>query len=185
METSTCLPSELQTLTYHIYIKSPILQGWYSLPVTISTSTSILYSLDLSITDSLTAYGFLPSPSTPASFLTPVLNSYLKHLSTPPPPSSTKALATHCEICERDWIPLTYHHLIPKSVYAKVLKRGWHLEEKLDSVAWLCRQCHSFVHQMAGNEELAREYYIVELLMEREDMRNWAKWVERVRWKVK
>jgi len=183
-EIFSCLPADLQTLTYHIYVKSPILQDEYSLPITISASTHILYSINPSTTDSLTAYGLLPPPTTIASFLTPVLNAYLKQVTTPPPPpSSTKALAAHCEICERDWVPLTYHHLIPKFVHSKVLKRGWHPEEKLDSVAWLCRQCHNFVHQVAGNEELARKYYTVELLMEREDVRSWAKWVGKVRWK--
>jgi hypothetical protein len=46
------------------------------------------------------------------------------------------------------------------------MKRGWHTEEKLNSVAWLCRACHSFVHRLVGNEELAKNYYTVELIRE-------------------
>jgi hypothetical protein len=38
---------------------------------------------------------------------------------------------------------------------------------------------------MATNEELAREYYTVDLIMERDDAQDWAKWVGRVRWKAK
>ena len=45
-------------------------------------------------------------------------------------------------------------------------KRGWHGEEVLNSVAWLCRACHSFVHGLVGNEELARGFYTVELILE-------------------
>lgn len=186
MEVFADLPSELRTLTYHIFVKSPSLQETYTILITISDSSSILNSLGPSITESLATYGLLPPPTNIAAFLTPVLNAYLKHCTTAPSaPRLTKDLVAHCEICERDWVPLTYHHLIPRFVHAKVLKRGWHPEEKLDSVAWLCRQCHSFVHQIAGNEELAKHYYTIELLMEREEVRNWAKWAGKMRWKSK
>jgi len=69
-------------------------------------------------------------------------------------------------------------------VHAKVLKRGWHTEDRLESVAWLCRACHSFVHRVASHEELAREWFTVERLMEREDVRRFGEWVGRVRWKA-
>jgi hypothetical protein len=38
---------------------------------------------------------------------------------------------------------------------------------------------------MASNEELAREWFTVERILEREDVRDWAKWVGRVRWKAR
>lgn len=95
--------------------------------------------------------------------------------------AQTRAAA--CELCERGWVPLTYHHLIPRSVHAKAAKRGWAAEWELNKVAWLCRACHSFVHSVAGNEELAREWASVERLAEREDVQRWVKWVSRVRWK--
>ena len=100
------------------------------------------------------------------------------------PPVWATTRTDACEICERDWIPLSYHHLIPRAVHAKVVKRGWHAEWVLGSVAWLCRACHSFVHRMASNEELAREWYTVERILEREDVRDWARWVGRIRWKA-
>ena len=70
-------------------------------------------------------------------------------------------------------------------MHAKVLKRGWHEEWELGNVAWLCRACHSFVHRMASNEELAREWCTVEKILGREDVRDWANWVGRVRWKAR
>lgn len=66
-------------------------------------------------------------------------------------------------------------------MHAKVLKRGWHAVDKLMDVAWICRACHTFVHQCATNEELAKEWYTVERLMEREDVRRFAGWVGKVR----
>jgi hypothetical protein len=148
------------------------------------TATSILAPLPPSIADTLHTYSYLRPEQTLQEFLAPILQSFTSALTTaPPPPSSTKELATECEICAREHIPLTYHHLIPRSVHAKVLKRGWHTEDQLNNVAWLCRACHSFVHSCASNEELAREWWSVERLVEREDVRGFAKWVGGVRWK--
>jgi hypothetical protein len=70
-------------------------------------------------------------------------------------------------------------------VHAKVLKRGWHEEWELNKVAWLCRACHNFVHRVATNEELARDFYSVELLREREDVARFVGWVGGVRWKTR
>lgn len=70
-------------------------------------------------------------------------------------------------------------------MHAKVLKRGWHREYQLNNVAWLCRACHSLVHRVATNEELAKEYHSVELLMQRDDVEKFAGWVGRVRWKTR
>ncbi len=123
-------------------------------------------------------------PSDLSKLLTPIFQDYVNNVTSPPPVwSATRASA--CEICDRSWIPLTYHHLVPKQIHAKAIKRGWHEEWRLNSVAWLCRACHSFVHRIAGNEELGKDYWSVERLTEREDVQNWAKWVGRVRWKAR
>ncbi|KAF2501633.1 hypothetical protein BU16DRAFT_500870 [Lophium mytilinum] len=183
----TSLPPSLRTLTHALSTASPSLQSTYALPLPPSTLSSIIAAVPVSTTDSLTSYALLTSPHhNPAvdlpPFLGPILAAYITTATTPPPPPSTTRTDA-CELCERDWIPTTYHHLIPKSTHARVLKRGWHRAEELGRVAWLCRACHSFVHRCAGNEELAREWYTVELLRGREDVGNWVKWVGRVRWK--
>jgi hypothetical protein len=136
------------------------------------------------VTDSVEAYDLLPASTDLSSLISSVIPDYIAVVTTPPPIwSNTRASA--CEICDRGWIPLTYHHLIPKQVHEKALKRRWHEEWKLNSVAWLCRACHSFVHRLAGNEVLAKELYTIDLLLEREEVQAWAKWVGRVRWKAR
>jgi hypothetical protein len=70
-------------------------------------------------------------------------------------------------------------------MHAKAVKRGWCQAWETQKVAWLCRACHSYVHQIASNEELARDWSSVEKLSEREDVQRWAKWVGRVRWKAR
>lgn len=181
-----CLPSDLRTLEFYTWKKSPPLQDRYSIPLSSHDMPQILTNVSPSIPESLTVYGLLTTTYTLDLFLLPVISSYIFTLTKPPPPpSQTKPLASGCEICDRDWIPLTYHHLIPRALHAKVLKRGWHREDQLENVAWLCRACHSFVHRVATNEELAREAYTVDLLLEREDVLKFAAWVGKVRWKTK
>ncbi|PYH82146.1 hypothetical protein BO82DRAFT_374253 [Aspergillus uvarum CBS 121591] len=153
-------------------------------------------TLPASVHDTLTTYALLADNPVKhgadadadadalATFFTPILTEYITAVTRPPPVWATTRTDS-CEICGRDWIPLSYHHLIPRSVHAKVLKKGWHPEWMLNSVAWLCRACHSFVHRMAGNEELAREWFTVDRICEREDVRVWAAWVGRVRWKAR
>ncbi|TVY75716.1 Uncharacterized protein LSUE1_G005665 [Lachnellula suecica] len=184
-EIFTNLPAELRTLTYSTWLNTPSLQARYSTPISSITASNIINTLPLSITDTLTTYEILSPTKTTFEFLLPILTSYLETLTTAPPPvSELRNQATECEICGRSWIPLTFHHLIPREVHAKVLKRGWHTEDKLQSVAWICRACHNLVHRIASNEELAKELYTVDRLLEREDVRKFAEWVGRVRWKA-
>ncbi|KAK2459523.1 hypothetical protein APHAL10511_008465 [Amanita phalloides] len=91
----------------------------------------------LSFIDTLIAYGITSDAEESLAFLRGVLTDYIQEACAPPPIwSSTRT--TECEICQRE-VPLTYHHLIPRSTHAKVLKRKWHPESMLNSVAWLCR----------------------------------------------
>ncbi|POS70107.1 hypothetical protein DHEL01_v211496 [Diaporthe helianthi] len=175
------LPPELQTITHRTWADNRDLQEKYTLPITSNDiADKIAPILDPEVSESLTTYGIIkPLAEDISTFLAPILTTYLTTTTTPPAaPSSTKSRTTECEICGRDWVPLTYHHLIPRFVHAKALKRGWHREEDLQSVAWLCRACHSFVHGIAGHEELAREFFTVERLLGREEVRSFAAWFE-------
>lgn len=177
------LPEELQRLSYRALQESPDLAEKWSLPLTLSVYEEVSSHIPGDVTDSLTAYGLVEPPrSDLQSFLAPVMAAYVGAVTTPPP-KWVDTRTDACEICERDWVPMTYHHLIPKQVHAKVLKRGWHDEHRLNSVAWLCRACHSFVHRMASNEGLAKDWYTVDKICEREDVQKWAQWVGKVRWK--
>ena len=61
-----------------------------------------------------------------------------KEASLPPKQGWKSTRCETCEICDRN-VPLTYHHLIPRSTHDKVLRRKWHPPEMLNVVAWLCR----------------------------------------------
>ena len=133
-------------------------EAWSSLPTVLRTATydgrEILFksipdlssgeleSLNLDnissgFTDTLVSYCIVPDDDDALKFLRKVILEYVEHTTAPPPVwSSTRT--TECEICERH-VPLTYHHLIPRSTHEKVLKKGWHSAAMLNSVAWLCR----------------------------------------------
>lgn len=183
-----CLPLDLQQVDFRSYRESAAMQREYALPLTPENITKL--DLIPSITENLITYGVIaPDPSLssdlPATiqvFLAPVLSSYLASRTTPPP-ATYATRASECEICDRSWIPLSYHHLIPRSVHDKVVKRGWHSSADLNNVAWLCGACHRFVHQFKPNEELASDYYTVELLLEEEEVQKWAEWASKLRWK--
>jgi hypothetical protein len=96
-----------------------------------------LENIPVSFTDSLVSYGLVSDAEESQTFVRKVLESYVKDI-TAPPPIWSQTRAQECEICERE-IPLTYHHLIPRSVHDKALKKGWHKESMINSVAWLCR----------------------------------------------
>lgn len=187
------LPLSLRTLSHTTFKSSPALQSAYTPPLSHSTRSNLLLTIPPPALDMLTSAALLPpQPDPPAlhALLTPVLTAYITAVTAAPPPwSQTRTSA--CELCARSWVPLTYHHLIPKSTHERVRRRGWHGEEALGSVAWLCRACHSFVHRLRGNEELARGFYTVELIVGggvegddevRERVEGWVKWVGGVRW---
>ncbi|KAJ5294788.1 hypothetical protein N7508_009609 [Penicillium antarcticum] len=188
-ESFTSFPEPLQNLTYAATQHDPTLSTLYvppdaETPLDRAILEKICTPIPLSVTDSLAVYGIIPDAADLPDFLSPILSEYTTSVTAGPPVwADTRTDA--CEICERDWIPLSYHHLIPRGVHAKVVKKGWHEEWMLNSVAWLCRACHSFVHRMASNEELAREWFTIERILERKDVQDWAGWVSRVRWKAR
>lgn len=177
-------PRELQSLSYSAAQNDSRLAEMFTDPISSASLDRIMTNVPSSVAESLETYGLLEEQSDFPKFLAPILQEYVNAATAAPPIWSTTR-TTACEICEREWIPLSYHHLIPKQTHAKAVKRGWHEEWRLNSVAWLCRACHSFVHRIASNEELAREYWTVERLMGREDVIAWAKWVGKVRWKAR
>ncbi|PWW71698.1 hypothetical protein C7212DRAFT_287610 [Tuber magnatum] len=182
----------LDYLTQELYtFLPPPLQTAAPLSTTTTTTTTTLErlipplsTLPLSIAESLINYDIVPDTDDVEKLISRVLLEYIDAACTPPPEwTGTGGKKDTCEICGRAGVGITYHHLIPRSTHAKVLKRNWHPEVMLNSVAWLCRSCHSTVHRCASNEVLAREYYTVALLLEREDIQRWRTYASRQRYR--
>lgn len=125
-ESWSTLPESIRTATYES--RSSVPSDIEDIPL---DNTSVAF------TDTLISYGFASDSDDTLKFLKIVLVDYIADACAAPPAwSSTRT--KYCEICERE-VPLTYHHLIPRSTHVKVLKKKWHPEIMINSVAWLCR----------------------------------------------
>eukprot|EP00455_Lapot_gusevi_P050004 TRINITY_DN7191_c0_g1_i3.p1 TRINITY_DN7191_c0_g1~~TRINITY_DN7191_c0_g1_i3.p1 ORF type:complete len:128 (-),score=17.89 TRINITY_DN7191_c0_g1_i3:167-550(-) len=87
-----------------------------------------------------------------------------------------------CPMCERV-MPLTRHHLIPKTTHKKYIKQGYDKDWLNHHVADICRPCHSGVHNIYSEETLAKSYHTLELLMADERIQAMIKYqkTQRVR----
>jgi len=177
------LPDDLRTLSYGSIQNDAELAEKYSTPLDTAVYDSILNTLSPTVADSLVSYSLLLPSMDMGRMLEPIFTSYIATVASAPPEHTPTTRGSECEICDRQHLPLTYHHLIPRQMHTKAVKRGWAKDWELQKVAWLCRACHSFVHRIASNEELARELNSMDKLIEREDVQSWAKWVGRIRWK--
>lgn len=86
-----------------------------------------------------------------------------------------------CELCERDGMLLTAHHLIPRETHKKFLKRGTYTEAELSRVTMVCRPCHSAIHRTHSNDVLAEHFNTVEKLLQDEAIFKFARWASKQR----
>lgn len=129
------LPVSLREASYERLSSDEGLKGMASDPSSIPLDA---IPVPTSFFDTLTSYSLFGDADDCTRFLRKVLSDYLAE-ATARPPVWKQTRTEECEICERSWVRLTYHHLIPRSVHTKVLKKKWHPESMLNSVAWLCR----------------------------------------------
>mmetsp|Transcript_31811 Transcript_31811/g.46880 ORF Transcript_31811/g.46880 Transcript_31811/m.46880 type:complete len:296 (+) Transcript_31811:88-975(+) len=111
-----------------------------------------------------------------------------------------------CELCERT-MPLTKHHLIPKSTWPAMKRRILnaegsknesillecfqpHLPEDLTSASVrvflvrtcsICRPCHSMIHRIHDNKVLAENFNTVDKLLTDEDVVKFCRWANKQR----
>lgn len=90
------------------------------------------------------------------------------------------APAESCELCGRDEVALTRHHLIPQSRHNKArTKKNFSREAMKTEIAMLCPACHAQVHELFSNQELANYYHTVERLKDHSDMAKFINWVKK------
>lgn len=136
------IPEELRTISYAVIQDDPATAEKYAVPLDRDIVSTIVGSLPPTVPDSFCSYGLIEEPSDLERFLDPVLNNYLTTATAAPPeytPEITASRPDGCEICGREHLRLTYHHLIPRQIHAKAVKRGWHKEWQLNKVCWLVR----------------------------------------------
>lgn len=84
-----------------------------------------------------------------------------------------------CELCERR-MPLTKHHVRPRSQHPRLRAAGW-TQAALSATLLLCRQCHNAVHEQLDEAVLADTYFSAELLLEHDGVRAFVGWAAKQR----
>ncbi|MEK4234066.1 HNH endonuclease [Anoxybacillus sp. FSL W8-0703] len=71
-----------------------------------------------------------------------------------------------CELCGREGVVLTAHHLTPK-------------EYGGTETARLCIPCHKQIHALYTNEELASRLYTMEQMQHDEQIASFVRWIRK------
>eukprot|EP01104_Vermistella_antarctica_P004240 TRINITY_DN14733_c0_g1_i1.p1 TRINITY_DN14733_c0_g1~~TRINITY_DN14733_c0_g1_i1.p1 ORF type:complete len:226 (-),score=58.39 TRINITY_DN14733_c0_g1_i1:67-744(-) len=82
-----------------------------------------------------------------------------------------------CSLCERK-TTLTAHHLIPRTVHKRYLKKGYSRED-VNATIMMCRPCHSTVHKSEPNTILAAEYNSLELLLTHPKIQSFIPYIQK------
>ncbi|CAG8528676.1 14936_t:CDS:2 [Acaulospora morrowiae] len=96
-----------------------------------------------------------------------------------PSASAETSLPGTCTLCHRH-MPLTFHHLIPRMMHKRVLKKGLFTKEECTTRGIdICRPCHSAIHKMISNDQLALKYNTLEMLLEHEGVVKFVGWASK------
>ena len=87
-----------------------------------------------------------------------------------------------CELCRRENLVLTDHHLVPRARHNRRVRRD--LGADRNRTAALCSSCHRQVHKLFTEKELERSYHTLELLLAHPAVLEWVGWVgKRPNWR--
>lgn len=87
-----------------------------------------------------------------------------------------------CELCGREGMKITRHHLRPRETHKRYLARGTFTREELQKTIRCCRSCHNAIHAFVpDNNQLAEHYFTVERLLGNEKLLRYVQWVSRQR----
>jgi len=85
-----------------------------------------------------------------------------------------------CELCLREEVTLTKHHLIPKARHNKRKnKESFEREEVRTRLLLVCRSCHNQIHATLSEKELEFDYNTLEKLLAHPDVAKYVAWVRK------
>jgi hypothetical protein len=83
-----------------------------------------------------------------------------------------------CELCGRDGVKLTRHHLLPQCRQDKPRFRKFHTrQEGRERIALICSACHSAVHSIFTEKELELSFNTVESLKLHPELGRFLRWI--------
>ena len=85
-----------------------------------------------------------------------------------------------CELCGRTGVPLTRHHLIPRTRHRnRRVRRRFSREDLVTRILWVCRPCHSQIHALIPEKALADHYHSREALLGHPGIRRFVDWIRK------
>jgi hypothetical protein len=84
----------------------------------------------------------------------------------------------NCLLCEREW-PLTFHHLIPKTLHKKKWYQKNYTHEEMQEGVDLCEDCHEAIHDFISEKDLGKHYNSLAKLQQHPKVKNFTKWVSK------
>ena len=83
-----------------------------------------------------------------------------------------------CELCGTE-AALTFHHLIPRTVHSNKWFRKRYARDEMQQGIDICRQCHSTIHRMIPEKEMARAYNSIETLQAHPEVARYLDWARK------
>ncbi len=75
-------------------------------------------------------------------------------------------------------MPLTKHHLIPRSTHDKrQVRLRFNKQERLTNILWLCRSCHNHIHYCLTEIQMAKQYHSKESLLSVTEIKEFCLWL--------
>jgi hypothetical protein len=90
------------------------------------------------------------------------------------------AKPTACELCGLTMASLTQHHLIPRTRHRnKRAQKQFNRSEMLTRILWVCRLCHSHIHTVLSEKELAMHFNNRTALLQYPDIQRIVEWIRK------
>lgn len=83
-----------------------------------------------------------------------------------------------CELCGRNGVELTRHHLIPRTHHGnKRVRKMFARNDLQNNILWLCRPCHSHIHLTIDEKQLALHFNTRDRLLSHREIKRFVRWV--------
>ncbi len=91
----------------------------------------------------------------------------------------TDVAVSRCELCHREK-PLTFHHLIPRSMHRKPrFQKRYDKREMRSRGMNICRLCHNGIHDLLTEKDLGDNYSTKEELLAHPGVARHVAWVRK------
>lgn len=85
-----------------------------------------------------------------------------------------------CQLCMREGLELTRHHLIPRMRHRnRRIQKLYERDEMNHSILWVCRPCHSHIHKIISEKDMALEFNTREKLLAQQQVQDFIHWIQK------